>query len=147
MIGLKDYKISIVIIGVLLFLITSCSNGVKNEGNEIVVQKRVGEEDKYDHFKEINDNNEVLKIKNILDSIRWENAEVSMAYAPHFKFYFDDVNKEDISKGFKYDLWISPNKDKVELVIEGEGKYVQLSKRKSAQLFKAITGQKLANEK
>jgi hypothetical protein len=108
-----------------------CSNEIKNEGNKIVVEK----------LNEISDSKEVQKVKNILDSIRWENVAVSMAYPPHYKFYFEDFNEE--SSGFMYDLWISPNKDKVELVTENESKYIQLNEQNPSELFEIITDKKL----
>jgi hypothetical protein len=42
-----------------------------------------------------------------------------------------------------YFLWISPNKDKVELIVEGKSMYVQLNQKKSKQLFETLTGKKL----
>ena len=140
---MKTNKIFIVFLAVFLVLILGCSNEIKNEGNEIVVEKRVGDENKYEHFNEINDIEEVQKAKGILDKTSWENAAVSMAHLPHYKFQFVDTNKK--SNGLIYDLWISPNKDKVELVIEGESKYVQLNKEESAELFEIIVGKNLAD--
>lgn len=140
------FKYLIVFIGVFSFFIVGCSNEssneLQNEGNKILVEKRVGEENKYEHYKEIIEDSTVQKAKDILNSISWENAEVSMAYPPHYKFRFVDDKEQS---GLIYHLWISPNKDKVELVIQGKGKYVQLSKSKSTKLFEAITGVKLSN--
>lgn len=64
-----------------------------------------------------------------------------MASYPHYKFYLKE-NEESGSKKLIYDLWISPDKDKVELIIEGESKYAQLTNSKSAELFEKITGEK-----
>ena len=147
---LKVKKCFIVYIGILVIFLAGCSNGnlnevenVRNE-NEIIVQKRVSEEDQYEHFKEINNEDTVEYVKDILNSINWENAKVSMAFPPHYKFHFNERNSQLDSNKLIYDLWISPNKDKVELVIEGESKYVQLTESKSAELFEAITGEKLS---
>ena len=144
-IDLKTNKIFIVFMAVFLVLIVGCSNGINNQGNKIVVEKRVGDANKYEHLNEISDIEEVQKVKGILDKIRWENAAASMAYPPHYKFQFEDTNKVQKSNGLIYDLWISPNKDKVELVIEGESKYVQLNNEKSAELFEIIIGKNLAD--
>jgi hypothetical protein len=46
-----------------------------------------------------------------------------------------------------YELWISPNNEQVELVIDIESKYVQLNKNKSAELFEILTGKKLSDVK
>lgn len=143
---MKHYKHFIVFIGIFLILITGCSNEIKNEGNEIIVQKRVGEENKYEHFREITDDNAVQQVKDILDGINWENAKVDMAYPPHYKFHFEGTNEQAEANKLIYYLWISPNKDKVELIVVGESKYAQLNKSKSAKLFELITGGKLTNE-
>jgi hypothetical protein len=127
----------------LLFLTAGCSNGIKNEGNRIVVEKQVDQTDNYKYYNEVTNSKEVQKAKNILQSIKWENAYVNMAYPPHYKFHFEGTDENQKSDKLVYELWISPNKDKIELVIAGEGKYVQLSKDKSNELFKIIAGNEL----
>lgn len=107
------------------------------EPSKILVQKRVGEDNQYSNFKEITDNDSFQKINYILESIIWKNEKVEMTSLPHFKFRFEEKI---------YDLWISPNKDKVELVIMGESKYAQLNKSKSAKLFELISDEKLLLE-
>lgn len=143
---MKVFKYLIFFIVIFSLFIAGCSkessNEVQIEENKILVQKCVGEEDKYKDFKEISDDGTIKKALEILESIRWENAEVSMAQPPHYKFRFKGGNEQS---ELIYDLWISPNKDKVELVIEGKGKYVQLSRNKSAKLFETITGVQLSN--
>ncbi|MET1032075.1 hypothetical protein [Domibacillus tundrae] len=69
-----------------------------------------------------------------------------MAYLPYCKFHFKDGNDENKSNGLVYALWISPNTDKVDLVTEGESKYVQLNKEKSAKLFDSLIGKELSSE-
>lgn len=140
---MKTNKIFIALVIVPVFLIVSCSNGIINEGSKIVVETRVGEADQYELFREISDRQEVQNAKDILEKASWENAEVSMVRPTDYKFHFEDSKEELNSNGLIYELWISPNKDKVELVIEGEGKYVQLSKEKSGKLFEIIIGKKL----
>lgn len=80
------------------------------EPSKILVQKRIGEDNQYLNFKEITDNDSFQKINYILESIIWKNVKVEMTSLPQFKFRFEDKI---------YDLWISPNKDKVELVMGG----------------------------
>lgn len=148
MISLKTNKILIVFIGIFLVLIVGCSTGVKsdeikNEGNKIVVEKQVGEAGQYENCNEIKDTKEVQKVKDILDNISWENAKVSMGHPPNYRFYFENTNGKLKASEVIYALWISPNKDKVELVIDSKGKYIQLNKEKSAELFEIIIGKKL----
>ena len=135
-------KYFIVFISIFFILITGCSNEIELEGNEILVQKRVGEKKVYEHSKTITDNATIEKAKEILEDIRWENAKVSMVSFPHYKF---SLKGTDEQAKVIYSLWISPNKDKVELVVQGESKYGQLSKSTSAELFELLTGEKLAD--
>lgn len=142
---MRIFKCLIGFIGISLLFIAGCSkeslNELQHEGNKILVEQRVGEENKYEAYEEITDDSTVQKTNDILDSVSWENAKVSMVHPPHYKFHFVANDQSQ----FLYHLWISPNKDKVELIIEGESKYVQLSRSKSAVLFETITGVKLYN--
>lgn len=138
---MKTNKILIIFISILLFLMVGCTNGIKNEGNKIIVEKRVGEEDKYEHYTDITDSEEVKKTKDILGNIPWKNAEVNMISPPHYKFYFEDANEK--TSEIVYELWISPDKGRIELVVDSASKYVHLNKEMSAVLFKVITGKYL----
>lgn len=144
-IDLKTYKIFTVFIAIFLVLVVGCSKEIKNDGNKIVVEKRVGEADKYEYFNEISDSEEVQTVKNILDKISWENMQVSMVRSSDYKFHFEDTLEEQKSNGLIYNLWISPYKKNVELVAEGKVKYIQLDMEKSAELFKIIIGKNLAD--
>ncbi len=121
---------------------TGCSNEANSSGNKIIVQKRVGEEDQYELFKEITDNDVVKKAAELLEDVRWKNGVVLMTQPPHYKSQFEG---DDQSIGSNYDLWISPNKDQVELVIEEQEKYIQLNKNQSAELFEFVTESQLIN--
>jgi len=144
-IDLKINKILIYLIATFLILTVGCANRINNEGNKIVVEKRVGEADKYDYYIENKNTKEVEKAKVILNKINWENAKVCMAYPPDYKFHFEDVNSK--SRGVTYELWISPNKDTIELVTYSESRYVHLNKELSEGLFKIITGEELKDVK
>lgn len=141
---MKTSKILIAFISIFLVLTVGCANGIKNEGNKIIVEKQAGEADNYEYYNKINDNKEVQKAKDILGSIRWENAIVDMVHSPDYKFHFEN-NKEQLS-GSVYELWISPDKGRIELVIDNENKYVHLNKEVSVELFGIITGNKLVED-
>lgn len=146
---MKINRIFIVFIAIFLVLTVGCANKIKNEeikneGNKIVVEKRVGEADTYEHYNEIKDSKEVQKLKDILDSISWETVKVSMAYPPHYKFHFEDTNNK--ASGAVYELWISPYKETVELLFVSSSKYVHLNAKVSAELFKIITGKELDSD-
>ena len=69
-----------------------------------------------------------------------------MARPADYRFGFRFKNPDIEAKAVLYELWISPNKDKVELVIDAESKYAQLDKNKSALLFEILTGEKLSEQ-
>jgi len=149
---LKTNKIFIYFISIFLVLTIGCANGIKNEknrinnqGDKIIVEKRVGDEDKYEYYNEIKYSKEVQNTKDILNSITWEDAAVSMAYPPHYKFHFEDTNSN--SSGVVYQLWISPDKGRIELVVDSATKYVHLNKEVSGKLFKIITAKELDDDK
>ena len=79
-----------------------------------------------------------------------ENAKVDklLLYPADYRFVFQYKNPNIEAKAVLYELWISPNKDKVELVIDAdERKYVRLDNNKSAELFEILTDGKLSNLK
>ena len=144
---MKNLKYFIAFIGIISIFIVGCSDTTETYEQYIKVQKRVGNENKYEDFKEITDNEQVQKVKDILDDIDWENAKVNMAHPPDYTFVFQFKNPEIEAKAVLYELWVSPNKDKVELVINAESKYVQLDTGNSAELFEILTGGKLSELK
>ncbi|MFS1515107.1 hypothetical protein V1503_01130 [Bacillus sp. SCS-151] len=139
---MKYLKYIFAIIGVVSIFLVGCSNLVENEEQYIEVQKRIVDENEYENFKEITNNEQVQKVKDILNDINWEIAQVNMQHPADYKFVFQFKNPDIETKVILYELWISPNKDKVELVIEAVNKYVQLNKEKSAQLYEILTGGK-----
>jgi hypothetical protein len=136
---LKKFTYLIVFIGIISLFTAGCFDGMKNEEQYIEVKKRVGDENQYEAFKKITTDNQVQKVKDILKDSDWENAKVSMVRPPDYRFVFRFKNPEIKAKAVLYELWISPNKEQVELVIDAESKYVQLDKKKSAKLIEILT--------
>ncbi|ATP40768.1 hypothetical protein CSE16_12305 [Solibacillus sp. R5-41] len=135
---------SIIIILLGFGLITGCSNEVVNEEQKIKVQIRVDDENNYEDFKEITDNDEVQKVKEIVFDIEWENAKVQMEHPADYRFIFQYKNPNIEAKAASYNLWISPNNDIVEIVME-EDAYAKLSKENSSILIKILTRENLPN--
>jgi len=144
---LKNPQYLIVFIRIISIFIAGCSNVIQGEEQYIEVEKRIGDENTYEEFNEITNNDRVQKVKKILDDIDWENAKVDMAHPADYRFAFQYENPEIKAKAVLYELWISPKKDKVELVIDTKSKYVQLDAHKSAELFEILTSEKLSNLK
>lgn len=118
---------------------------MENEELILEVQHYMGNEN--NDFIEIHNNETVQQVKDIVANIDWENTQVSMVRPPDYRFGFQYKNPNIESKTVLYELWISPNKDKVELVIDAESKYAQLDKKKSDILYKLITDEKLSDLK
>ena len=143
---MKFKKFLFVFIAVLLFVITGCLSGIENEEQNIEVQKRSCDEDKYENFKEITNNEEVQKVREILGNAEWKNAMESMSRPPDYRFIFQFNNPKIEAKAVGYEVWVSPTKDTLGIV-EASNKYVQLTKENSAILYEILTGAKLFNFK
>ncbi|MGP1908441.1 hypothetical protein ACTSEZ_09715 [Metabacillus sp. JX24] len=134
-------KLLLFLMAVIPLFAAGCSNGTAAESIEVL--QRIGDENKYDDFNVITDNEKVKKAEEIVDDADWENVKVDMARPADFQFSFPNPE----AKVALFELWISPNKDKVELAIDAESKYIQLDKNKSAELFEILTGEQLSEQK
>jgi hypothetical protein len=126
----------LLLISVFIITIFGCSNQVRNANvipdvKTLEILKNDGT-DNYKQLKKISDTETINKVVSVLRNADWENAKVKMSRPPDFK-----INN-------LYDIWISPQKNRLEVVIEGESKYVILSKEDSQVLYEIITGEKLS---
>jgi len=108
-------------------------NSIEEAIEHFEAQKRYQDE----HTIDMKDNKQVEQIKAILNNIEWENAKVEMLTPPDYQFKLN-TNNEVIA----YDLWISPNKDKIEIIIPSDSKYARIDTKTSAELFEMLTGNK-----
>lgn len=134
-------NLTLVIVFMCIFIVTGCSNILGNEDQRIEVQKRVGD-DNYEDLKVVTDNNQVLQVKKILNDIHFENKKVEISRSADYHFVFQFKNPKIEAKAVLYQIWISPNKDKVE-VMAGDNRYAQLVGKNAATLFEIVTGEKL----
>ncbi|MEI5908183.1 hypothetical protein WAK64_14080 [Bacillus spongiae] len=140
---MKSFQYFIVFIAII---IGGCSNGIETEEQYIEIQKRIGDENKYEDLREITDNEQVQNVKKIVDDIVWETAKVNMVRPADYKFVFIYKNPDIQVKVVLYELWISPNNEQVELVIGAASQYIQLGKDESAELFEILTSGKLSDQ-
>lgn len=98
---------------------------------KLLIEKRVGTENQYENSKEITDKDKIEKVLNILQKANWESAKIEMDQSPELK-----INN-------KYLIWLSPQKDMLEVIIQGENKYTKLSKKDSEAIYEIITDEKL----
>lgn len=135
-------KLSTMIV-LIIFILTGCLGGIENEEQNIEVQKRV--EGKFEDFRKITDHIKVIKVNKVLDDTVWENVKVDMSRLPEYQFIFTFKNPDIEAKAVLYQVWFSPNKDKLEIV-KGDNQYAQLTKEHSTILFEIITGDKLGHK-
>lgn len=133
---------SLVIISICIFIITGCSNVLENEDQRIEVQKRIGDNE-YENLKVVADNNEVLQVKKILNDTTFENKKVEMSRLADYHFIFQFKNPKIEAKAVLYQIWVSANKEKLEIKA-GDNRYAQLEGKHAATLFQSVTGEKLA---
>ncbi|WP_002146773.1 hypothetical protein [Bacillus cereus] len=133
----------LVCIAICLFIVTGCLNKIGNEEQVIKVQKRVGDDKKYEDLKVVTDNNQVLQVKKILNDTHFKNEKAEMSRLPDYRFSFQFKNPKIEAKAVLYQMWISPNKDKVEVMM-GDNQYAQLTIENAATLFEIITGETLS---
>lgn len=131
--------IFILTIGVLFFL-TGCAEDPDYEEQYIEVEKWTGDNNIYKVDREITSTKEVDKVRKTVDQADWTKAKASMARPADYRFTFQPKDRRVITKAVLYELWISPNKDRVELVIDAESKYTQLNKKDSAVVIEIVTG-------
>ncbi|WP_088103086.1 inorganic diphosphatase [Halalkalibacter urbisdiaboli] len=109
----------------------------KVELTTITVEVRT--EEGYTTLKLVNDTDELRTILDILEKADWEeNIQVEMALPPEYRFRLNSSN---------YAIWITPNGDRLEIIIEGEAKYIKLPQSQSEILFEIITGNELNKQK
>ncbi|HDR7898401.1 hypothetical protein OCD85_18565 [Bacillus pacificus] len=137
---MKDRNVSVVFITIVIFIVTGCSNIIGNEDQTIKVQKRVN--DTYEDLKVVTDNKQVRQVKKILNDAHFENKKLEMSRPADYHFIFQFKNPKIEAKAVLYQIWISPNKDKIE-IIAGNSQYVQLEGENAATLFQIVTGEKL----
>ena len=102
-----------------------------SEEEMLFIEKRVGTENQYEQFKKITDKEKVEKVLNILQKANWKNAKVEMAHPPDFR-----INN-------KYLIWLTPQKDMLEVIIQGQNKYTKLTEKDSEVFYNIITNEKL----
>ncbi|MGN4613395.1 hypothetical protein ACTFOZ_13195 [Bacillus cereus group sp. MYBK71-2] len=137
---MKDRNVSVVFITIVIFIVTGCSNIIGNEDQTIKVQKHV--DNKYEDLKVVTDNKQVRQVKKILNDAHFENKKLEMSRPADYHFIFQFKNPKIEAKAVLYQIWISPNKDKIE-IIAGNSQYVQLEGENAATLFQIVTGEKL----
>lgn len=113
---------------------SSIDDGETFSEKSFQVEENQGEEE-YKVIQEVVKSDEIESTITIIENAKWEeNTEVSMPLPPEYRFTLESV---------KYGVWVSPHGDKLELVAEGQAKYVKLSRKESEALYEIMTGKEL----
>ncbi|WP_404458928.1 hypothetical protein [Sutcliffiella horikoshii] len=89
----------------------------------------------YKITKEVVKSNEIETVVEIIENAKWEeNIKVEMALPPEYRFSLGSIN---------YAIWVTPNKERLEIIAEGQAKYIKLPIKDSEILYKIITGKEL----
>lgn len=131
-------KLLFVIVVMLFTIVAGCSNAIVNEDQKIELQMLVDEENNYKDFKEITDQDDVRKVKEIVFNIEWKKTGVQMDQPADYRFIFQYMNPNIEAKAATYKIWISPNDDIVEIVMEDDS-YAKLNSEDSRILIEILT--------
>jgi len=86
----------------------------------------------YKSIKEVVKSDKIETVLEIIENAEWEeNIKVDMAFPPEYRFSLDSIN---------YAIWVTPNKDRLEIIAEGQAKYIKLPIKDSEILYKILTG-------
>ena len=89
----------------------------------------------YKIIKEVVKSDEIKTVIEIIENADWEeNIEMEMALPPEYRFSMGS---------FSYAIWVTPNRDRLEIIVEGQGKYIKLPIKDSEILYEIITGKEL----
>ncbi|WP_462412778.1 hypothetical protein [Neobacillus sp. Marseille-QA0830] len=132
----------------LLFLLTfgfsviGCSNETGSTQSQkpnlilgskpLIIEENNGN-DQYVEWKTISDKETIHKVSTLLNHAHWQNAAVSMNHPP------------DLKINHVIQIWIGPQKNLLEVVIEGKDQYAKLADKDSEILYKMITGKELGD--
>lgn len=114
----------------LIIFVVGCHQQAA-EMRTLIIEKQTGIKDHYKQIKEIKGKDKIETVLDLLLSANWENAKVSMHHPPNYK-----INN-------LYNIWITPQKNRLEIVIQGKSKYTKLSEKDSQTLYEIMTDKKL----
>lgn len=124
----------------VLFIASGCLNEI--QGQKITVQKRIGEANFFEEFKEITQKKQVETAIDIVESADWKNVKVDPARYADYQFQFPFKNSSSEDKIASYLLWISLNGENLEIVTENN-RCARLTKQDSAEFYEILLAEKL----
>ncbi|ACT04152.1 hypothetical protein [Paenibacillus sp. JDR-2] len=95
---------------------------------DLILHLSSSEGKEYTLYKKIEDEKTVTMVMDLLSQADWENAEVSMSRQPDYKIRTINRDPAVRYEQATYAIWLSPQKDRLEAVIEGQSKYGKMTK-------------------
>ncbi|MEH7380971.1 hypothetical protein V7138_10860 [Bacillus sp. JJ1533] len=118
----------------MIFVMTGCFS----DEQYIKIQKRTGNDNNYEDYKEITNNEQVQKAKMIVDHADWEKAKVEMERPADYRFIFQFKNPNTEAKAVLYEIWVNNNSL---TLVSGSYKYVHLNEEDSKVLLEIVVGE------
>lgn len=131
----------IVLFALFSIVLIGCSNrpplpDLNDQNLNLHISKPEGQS--YIIYKKVEDNQMVKRVMDILQKVSWEDAKVFMSRQPDYKINTINTDPTVSYEPVTYAVWISPKKDILEVIIEGQSKYGKLTKKDSSTLLTII---------
>jgi uncharacterized protein YcfL len=137
-------RMAVILLAILLVGCQGNESGIGDEKQNIVVEKQVGDKEKYEEYNTVTDTKQVEEVRAILHDTHWKDAQVDFIRPPDYRFIYKFKNPNIDAKPVLHQVWISPKKDELE-VMQGLHEYAKLTKEDSARLFEILTGESLGD--
>lgn len=124
---MKQKRLIILLITAIFILLAGCSF----KAQKITIQKRIGDEETFEDYREVTDKNKVNEALEIIGYAPWQEEEVKMDRLPDYQFQFPRAKENN--KIASYSLWVSDD-NILEIITDG-GKYAKLDKEASSKLY------------
>ncbi|MBP1993924.1 hypothetical protein [Paenibacillus eucommiae] len=93
----------------------------------------------YKVYKKIEDSETVKIVRDALLNVPWNNAKVSMSRQPDYKI---DMINNDPAISYEpvtFDVWLSPKKDVLQVIIEGQSRHGSILKKDFENIFSILS--------
>ncbi|WP_054025571.1 hypothetical protein [Bacillus sp. FJAT-28004] len=107
------------------------TESIQKSNDKLIIQKRVGMENRYEDHKEINEEKSVSTVKSILQEGEWEKVKFEMSRSADYKVHFQPTDGSE-AKAVLYEIWFT--NDIAEIYISGTHSYKKTTKEDAEAL-------------
>jgi hypothetical protein len=129
------------IAGQLLFIlaiVVACNQKEASYGRNLNLHISKPEGQGYTVYKKVEDQETVKIMLDILFNVSWENAKVSMSRQPDYKIVTVNTDPTVSYETFTFAAWLSPQKDILEVIMEGQSKYGKVTEEDTKKLLSIL---------